>query len=383
MTKPIFEFKYLSIKNKFNLGLFRASCFSFLFLILLISKSPAQVAVDTVSDKGVFSQTGVLSFSWNHTITQGGISRVLYVAVSSSSEGVTTPVPLPIPNICTIQPLVCGTALGTASQRVNTVTFQGQTMERVGTSSPSANLLHVVEIFRLVNPPEVISGTVTVTFLTANVYHAVGGSISFTGADEPPIAGKTLFTQNGTNADPLLTVNGGAGNSGIALGVVATSPNAGYIADDMSSVGQISRWNGRDDFFNAYDVGAGSTKPASPSTLFDWNLSNSNEWATAGVFVQSFAPSASPSTISGQITTSDGSPLAFMPVSLQNLETGEEFYTQTNEKGLYIFEELETARMYQVRVTSIPFTFLPDNHVFQLIDSMENVNFVASRRNRR
>lgn len=95
------------------------------------------------------------------------------------------------------------------------------------------------------------------------------------------------------------------------------------------------------------------------------------------------ASTAALSFISGQIITNYKEPLPNLSVTVQNLETGEIFYTSTNEKGRFVFEGLETARMYQITVSSFLYTFTPYTQVFQLLDSMENVNFVAIRRNRK
>jgi len=365
------NFKLLTFKSFFLFG-------SILFLTF---NAGAQVAVDSSSSGGAFSQTGVPAFSWNHTVTTSGNNRVLYVGVSTTSDAASATI---FPTLCSNTPAICSTSVpipNMAVNRVISVEFNEVALERVG-SRTSSDFQYVVEVFRLVNPPTGMH-LVEVDLVDGLASNAVGGSVSFIGADEPPMGTiPTFYSNSGNNSNPSLTVTGEAGRSGIALGVVATSPNAGFIGD---TAGQVNQYEGRTFFFNSYDVGKGSTKSANPSATFNWNLTNTTNifWATGGVFVRSFPASASPASIGGQVKTKDGIPLKNVLIRLENLQTGEIFHTNTNEKGVYYLEGLTVTNIYQIKAYSNFYVFSPNNRVFDLTESLEGIDFQGTKRNRK
>lgn len=356
---------------------FLASCVLFLTFDVC-----ADVAVDSTSSNGAFNQAGVPSLSWNHTVMTTGNNRVLYVGISTTSDTASSTI---FPVLCNTIPAICSTTVpvpGAAVNRVMTVQYNGVMMERVGTKS-SPDFQYVVEIFRLVAPS---TGTHLVEAdltdgLAANV---VGGSISLTGADEPPTGTLPTFYSNsgGNGSEPSLFIAGEPTRRGIALGVVATSPNAGFIGVD--SVEQPERWNGRGYFNNAYDVGKGSTRIANPSTAFNWILTNTNSsWATGGVLVRSFITSASLASIGGQVKTKNGEPVKNVLITLQNVQTGETFRTNTDAKGFYSFANLTLVNLYQIRAYNNFHNFSPNNRLLNLTESLESVDFQATRRDRK
>lgn len=364
------------------LGKLASTILTSLFIALTISfltfNSNAAVAIDSSSSGGAFNSSGITSFTWAHIVTTSGNNRVLYVGVSTTGNTGS------LSAICTIAPALCTapiTTPGGTGDRVISVTYNSIAMERVGTQiSPTPDIAHSVEIFRLVNPPSGTSYPVVVNLVPAISTNAYGGSISFTGADEPTT--QTFYSNSGSNSNPSLTVAGGTGRNGIALGVVAASPNAGFIGD---SAGQTDQWNGFVFFSNAYSVGKGSTKPANPSAVFSWTLINTTSisWATGGVFVRSFTSTASPSSIGGQVKTKDGEPLKNVLIRIENLQTGEVFHTNTNEKGFYQLEGLTVTNLYQIRAYSNFYTFSPNNRVLDLTESADAVDFQATKRNRK
>ena len=339
----------LSTKTQFVL--FQTFIFFTIFVFGSIGQVQAAVAIDSTSSSGAFNSVGVTSFSWQHTVTPGGVSRVLYVGVSTSSEGL-----LPSVEICTTVPALCQNELPVPvglGSRVVTVTYNGAPMESVGVSL-SPDLKNAVEIFRLVNPPEG-ANTVNVDLVDGVSYYAVGGSISFTGADEP--ATQTLFTSQGTNDAPNVFVNGASGTSGIALGVVATTPNSLFIANP-SMTGQDLQWNGRNFFSNSFDVGAGSTKPASPSTTLTWTMTNPGNWATVGVLVKSFPATASPTSLSGRVLTQSGRGVFKAFVVLTN-NSGERRVVLTNPFGYFHFDDVPCDETSVISVISKRYSFSP------------------------
>jgi len=352
-------------------------------ILFLTFNANADVAVDSSSSGGAFNQTGVSSFSWNHTVTTNGNNRVLYVGVSTTSDVASSTI---LNTLCSTPATAafCSTAIpipNSVVNRVMSVEYNDVAMERVG-SKVSSDFQYVVEIFRLVDP-STGSHLVEVDLVDGLATNAVGGSVSFIGADELPMGTPpTFYSNSGSNSNPSLAVAGETGRSGIALGVVATSPNAIFIGD---TAGQVEQWNGRANFSNSYDVGKGSTKNANPSATFNWVLTNNTNifWATGGVFVRSFVASASPASISGQIKTKSGEPLKNILVTLQNLQTGEVFHTTTDEKGTYNLEGLRLTSLYQIKAFSNFYTFSPNNRILNLNESLEEVNFYGSRGNRK
>jgi hypothetical protein len=259
------------MSHKFTWAVFNIF-FLAICVLFLTFETRADVAVDSSNSAGAFNQTGVPSLSWNHTVTTNGNNRVLYVAVSTTSDTANSTV---FSILCStpMSALLCSTSIPVPSMAVNrvmTVEYNNVMMERVGTQA-SPNFQYVVEIFRLVDPPTG-SHLVEVDLTDGLAANAVGGSVSFTGADEQPMGTPpTFYSNSGGNSNPSLVVPGAANRDGIALGIVATSPNAGFISD---TVGQENQYQGNPFFFNAYDVGKGSTKNANPSTTLNWILTN-------------------------------------------------------------------------------------------------------------
>lgn len=87
------------------------------------------------------------------------------------------------------------------------------------------------------------------------------------------------------------------------------------------------------------------------------------------------APTAAPATISGQVTTSDGQPLAGVVVQMSG---GESRKTITDGNGTYRFENVDTANFYTVTPARVNYHFDPDNRSFTLSGDMTTAVFTAT-----
>ncbi len=322
----------------------------------------AQITFENVTNTGNFATGGVrnMPISVSHTIS--GITRVLYVGVSNyripATPGTSCAVPLPV------------------TGSVTSVTFNGNTFERLTTQSTnlravvSANFCDSVEIFRLTNPPAT-TADVIVNQPTGGDYTVVG-AISFFGVDQMTSPTGAIFPATGSNANPSVTVTTGVND--LVLDVLAADFNAG-LANPL----QTSRWNGRAFFSFTQDIGAGSTKSANgTSTTTNWTLNNAANWALGGISLKPLGTSASPVSIEGRINQSNGNPIPSSLVILKCLSTGEQFYTQSDGKGRFIFEDVEVGSSYNVQIFNFRYSFTPNTQTFSLTNSVENLNFVGN-----
>jgi len=87
------------------------------------------------------------------------------------------------------------------------------------------------------------------------------------------------------------------------------------------------------------------------------------------------APTAGPSTVSGQITTSDGQPLAGVTVRLGGAVSRK---TITDNAGNYHFEGVTTNNFYTVIPSRVNYSFSPDNRSFTLSGNITDAAFTAA-----
>ncbi|HEY3037265.1 MAG TPA: S8 family serine peptidase [Pyrinomonadaceae bacterium] len=85
-------------------------------------------------------------------------------------------------------------------------------------------------------------------------------------------------------------------------------------------------------------------------------------------------PTTSPASISGQITTSDGQPLA--GVTIQMTGDGSR-KTITDASGNYRFDNVRTDNFYTVTPTRVNYSFTPDNRSFSLFGNKTDAVFTA------
>jgi subtilisin family serine protease len=86
-------------------------------------------------------------------------------------------------------------------------------------------------------------------------------------------------------------------------------------------------------------------------------------------------PTASEGSISGQVTTPDGQPLAGVTVKLSGAETAK---TITDSDGHYIFTGVDTDNLYTVTPARVNYHFSPDNRSFSLTGNNTDAVFTAN-----
>ncbi len=91
-------------------------------------------------------------------------------------------------------------------------------------------------------------------------------------------------------------------------------------------------------------------------------------------------PTAAPASISGRVTTAEGSGIGHVLVSVTNLETGEINYAYTNSFGNYSVEGLEVEQTYIVSVWNRKMNFGESQRVVSLDGDLFGVDFVAESR---
>lgn len=329
----------------------------FLSVFVFAGQLNAAVTIDNTSSNGASNTiTGITTLTWSHTVN-ACTNCVLYVGVSTFTQ------------------------LNVATARVQSVTYGAQTLMAVGTQvSPFPMLPTVgnssVEMFRLI-APSAGTATITVTFLTP-VNYAVGGANSLNGVSQTT-PNSAFFSNSGNSSTPAVTASDSVFDD-LVLDVLGTTPNAVFVAPDAS---QMLSYDGRGFFGFAFDVGAGSTEiPTALMTPMTWTMTNAGSWAIGAITVKQSLSTASLATISGQLRTKYGNPVVYTTVVLQDLATGEEFYTVTNEKGRYYFGELEVSKLYLVRVVSFRYQFSPSQQLVNLTDAVENLDFIGLSRKR-
>ncbi len=91
-------------------------------------------------------------------------------------------------------------------------------------------------------------------------------------------------------------------------------------------------------------------------------------------------PTAAPASISGRVTTAEGTGIGQVLVSVMNLQTGEITYAYTNSFGNYSVEGLEVEQTYQVSVWNRKMSFGESQRVVSLDGDLFGVDFVAESR---
>jgi len=315
----------------------------------------AQIVFDNASSNSAFSNTGIANLTVPHTVGTG-VDRILYVGVSTSS---------------TVVPV------GAPASRVITVTFRqdaiNQNLERVGTQI-SSDTKNAIELFRLVSPV-VGNGVVSINFsvdpLVPNpvVNYAVGGAVSFTGVNQTTPNG-AFFSSTANNNTPIVNVTDAVAGD-VVLDTLGVSPTAIFAGAGPE---QIERYNGRQ-FFNSFDIGAGSTEPATGSPVpMSWTLTNLDSWALGATAIKAAPPrTAATVTVSGRVLTSSK---RGVQVKITN-SSGETRSVFTNSFGFYQFEDLSAGEIYIVNVFSKRYIF--NSRVVNLYEDISELDFVPVR----
>lgn len=319
------------------------------FVLLLSGFSSAVsavVTIDTRSSNAAFSNTGVASLSWNHTVNNG-ISRALYVGVSTTSLA-------PIGAVCSTLPTCVdlGTLPNVNSFRVVSVTFNGTNLSRVG-GVVSSDLNNTSEIFQLTNP-EMGTFAIEITFSPLTTTHAVGGAVSFNGVDQTTPNGAFAVNFGDSNSPTILLSGAAAGD--YVFDNVAIAPASGHLVPTSP---QTFQWEGSTYFFDAYDVGAGSTKPQTGANeTMSWLMTSAGPWAHAGVIVKSFSSTAASGSVSGKVLSPEHRAVANALVSVTG-STGEVLSARTNPFGYFTLPNVPLGSTYIVNVQSKRYIFAP------------------------
>ena len=340
------------------------TCLVSVALLFAASTARAAIVVDTTARAAQFydvTQQLNQTLSWTHT-TAAGVNRLLLVGISTYSSAVTPGVP-----------------------RVSTVTYDGQTLTRVGPIGDQATIgpdnRTAVEMFYLDNAgiTAATNSTITVTFNAATpLQYAVAGSVSVSGVNQTTPFATQPSTNNfaeasGTSMTPSVVVTSAPGQ--LVVDTVAAEPAAVFFAPDA---GQTRLWyenvNDLTPPFASFDIGGGSSKDgASPSVTMSWTLSNSAAWALRAVSIQPFITSAAQVVIGGTVRTSGGAPVRGAVVTIRTpigLRS-----TSTNAFGRYAFEGIRAGQTILLSASAKRMTFAPRTVVVR--DQMRGLDIVA------
>lgn len=161
-----------------------------------------------------------------------------------------------------------------SADTVISITYNGVGLSRIGTIQNADDAR--VEIWQLVNPPAV-NDTVTITFGKDLLRSAVAGVITFTGADQTPIADFYGNFADGTNSS--VTVTSAAGEMVFAL----MSGETTGVPTLQNSPPAIERWNLVETAAPPDEYGAAATDSgAAPNVTLSWTHGN-DHWAAGGV----------------------------------------------------------------------------------------------------
>jgi hypothetical protein len=89
-----------------------------------------------------------------------------------------------------------------------------------------------------------------------------------------------------------------------------------------------------------------------------------------------FTPTAAPASISGRITTVDGSPLGGVTIKLSGAGSAKVI---TDSNGSYRFNNIDTNNFYTVTPALVNYHFGPESRSFSLLANMTDAAFTATR----
>lgn len=360
------NYSFDSSQNRMRAGRhsFKTSVWLVIYLFLAVSsQTQAQVLFDNATSNGAFSATGLTTLSVSHTVGSVG-NRALYVGVSTS----TTTAPAGAPN-----------------QRVADVTFNLDStpgtlisLTRVGTQI-STDFKNTIDLYRLTAPPTG-TGTVTVNFVVLAVAgvpnllvnYAVAGVTSYSGVSQTTPNGAFVSAAQ-TGSMPTVNVSDEV-NGDLVLDVLGVSPTAGFVLEGAL---QTRRYANFLQFFNSFDIGAGSTEPGSSSSTvsMSWTLgSNSDNWALGAVAIKQSISTAANVTISGRITSASGKSIARARVNLTDSK-GETRTASTNFFGYYRFADVSAGETYVMNVISKQHSF--NTRIVAVNQDTAELNFTA------
>jgi hypothetical protein len=317
-------------------------------LLIAATGVRAAIALDATGRAAIFydvtQQTGQ-ALSWTHT-TGAGANRLLIVGISTYSSAAAPVVP-----------------------RVSSVTYDGQTLVRIGPLGDQATVAPdnrtAVEMFYLDNAglTAATNSTITVNFNPATpLQYAVGGSVTFTGVNQTTPFAAQPSTNNfaeasGTSSTASVTVTSAPGQ--LVLDTIAAEPAATFFGPDAS---QTRLWyENPGDLtppFNSFDIGGGSSKPGTSATVtMSWTLNNSAAWGLRAVSIQPFITSAAMVSIGGTVRMSSGAPVRGAVVKINT--TNGTRSTTTNSYGRYSFEKIPAGQTVLLSAVARGLVFPP------------------------
>jgi uncharacterized repeat protein (TIGR01451 family) len=163
-----------------------------------------------------------------------------------------------------------------SADTVISVTYNGVGLSRIGAVQNVDDAR--VEIWQLVNPPAV-TDSVIITFGKDLLRSAVAGVITFTGADQTPIA--DFYGDFADGATSSITVNSAVGEMVFAL----MSGETTGVPTLQNSPPAIERWNLVEAGAPPEEYGAAATDSgAAPNVTVSWTHGN-DHWAAGGVSI--------------------------------------------------------------------------------------------------
>lgn len=343
-----------------------------LCVLCAVSQAQAQVSEDNRSSGGAFSNTGVTTLTFPHTIGNG-INRALYVTVSATSA---FPCAVPIVGCVPPPPLPSPPAGGV---RILTATYNGVALTKL---NENIGVDTSVAIFRLTNAGLPPAGTynVTVNLTPAVSAFAVGNALSFTGVNQLAPNGM-IFSNTGNDTMPNVTVTDAAPGDTV-LDILGSSPNAGFFAAGagqkvcLDEAVETTCTRGRRFFNTAFDVGASSTEPgASSAVLMSWTMTTAAPWFISATAIKA-APVATAAaiTIGGRVLTVSGRGIPRAFVHLTDAD-GDTRTTLTNSFGYFRFRDVAAGETYTFRASSKRYKFTA--RLLNVNEESSELNFTA------
>ncbi|HEV7743465.1 MAG TPA: carboxypeptidase regulatory-like domain-containing protein, partial [Pyrinomonadaceae bacterium] len=184
-----------------------------------------------------------------------------------------------------------------------------------------------------------------------------------------------------------ISINGGAFADIITAGGTFNSGGySGTIGVTDSVLTGRNAWTGNSGGFITTDV---TLPPASygQNAQLRWRTAYDTGTSLTGMRIDTVslftssrvccgAPTAAPATISGQITTADGAPLAGVTMTLSGSASARAI---TDSNGNYRFSNVEISRFYTVTPELTNYHFGPDSRSFSLLANQTDAAFTATR----
>lgn len=198
------------------------------------------------------------------------------------------------------------------------------------------------------------------------------------GIEPPTVAGSRVFTGWGLTFVSATFLPYNAANAERMIEVKFTAQAATAVLAWSGHVALGSEWNG---FLGGAHGGAGSIS-GSPYHMRNGGSGSFGDGqrelqlaANAVVLV----PSAADAAVAGRVTDAFGRAISSAKLTLHNASTGEMSIVYTNSFGYYKFEGIPVGDFFVMSVEARRYIFVNGSVSFSLEDSIEGLNFQASR----